>query len=223
MLLAIEPNSPYLNSILDTLGLGVKPGVLLEESEDYEVDLIQAQYTKEVSDIGIRFRDNFIVSMPTASGLIIKDSTAGYQIKTLLKSNPNRVWNETEDFDLEKEQVTFNPERNSKVELPLAIALTRKQNGNNQKIVILSDADFMSNAEMARNNLNTRNSIFTMGLFKWLNDDKYPFSSSRPSAIDKSIKVNRTGILWIKGVYMGLFPGFIVVIALLLLIKRKRN
>lgn len=223
MLLAIEPNSPYLNSILDTLGLGVKPGVLLEESEDYEADLIQAQYTKEVSDIGIRFRDNFIVSMPTASGLIIKDSTAGYQIKTLLKSNPNRVWSETEDFDLEKEQVTFNPERNSKVELPLAIAITRKQNGNNQKIVIVSDADFMSNAEMARNNLNTRNSIFTMGLFKWLNDDKYPFSSSRPSAIDKSIKVNRTGILWIKGVYMGLFPGFIAVIALLLLIKRKRN
>ena len=223
LLIAVEPGSESLNSVLDTLGISLKPGVLLQESEDYEADLIQAKYTKDIFDIGIRYRDNFIVSMPTAAGLIIQDTTKGFEIRTLLETNSDKVWNKTQDFDLTTEQVNFNPETDTREKLPLAIALTRTINNLEQKIILLSDADFMSNAEMARNNLTTRNSVFAMGLFKWLNDGEYPFSSSRPSAIDTKIKVNRTGILWIKIIYMGIFPGFIAALGLILLIRRQRK
>ena len=195
----------------------------MQESEDYEADLIQAKYTKDISDIGIRYRDNFIVSMPTAAGLIVNDTTKGFEIKTLLETNSDQVWNKTQDFNLETEQVHFNPETDTREKLPLAVALTRTVNNLEQKIVLLSDADFLSNAEMARNNLTTRNSVFAMGLFKWLNDGEYPFSSSRPSALDTKVKVNRTGILWIKIIYMGIFPGFIAILGLVLLVSRKRK
>lgn len=223
LLLALEPDSTILNSVLDSLGVGLKTGVLLEESEDYDADLIQAKYTKETSDIGIRYRDNFVVSMPTAAGLTINDSITNFKSKLILITNKKMVWNNTEEFDLETEQVSFDPENDSKVELPLAVALTRTINSKNQKIVVLSDADFMSNAEMARNNLTTRNSVFTMGLFKWLNDGEYPFSSPRSGAIDTTIKVDRTGILWIKVIYMGLFPGIVALFGLILLTRRKRK
>ncbi|UMB55453.1 Gldg family protein [Lutibacter sp. A64] len=223
LLITTEPsNYKYLNPILDSLGLAINKGVLLQESENHQLDLVQAKFTPEAKKFGFSFYENAVIATPTTSGISIKD-TSKFKINTILKSNKDLVWNRTTPFDLETQQVKFDTLTDIRVEVPIAVALERTINNKNQKIMVVADADLLSNAEMARNNLTTVNSSFAIRTFKWLNDGIYPVSTARKKAIDKVIKVSRTQILWIKAIYLAILPFIIACIGLIILMRRKRN
>ncbi|MFD0761311.1 Gldg family protein [Lutibacter aestuarii] len=223
MLITSEPNRhEFINSLLDSIGLVINDGVLLQETENYQLDLVQAKFTSEAKNFGFSYYDKAIVTTPTSSGITIKD-TSKFRVNTILKSNAEYVWNKKQPFDLETEQIKFNPKTDIKIEIPIAVALERTVNQKKQKIMIVADSDFLSNSEMTRNNLTTVNSSFTIRLFKWLNDGVYPVNTSRKKAIDTVIKVSRTQILWIKGIYLAIFPIIVVILGAIVLIRRKRN
>jgi ABC-2 type transport system permease protein len=88
---------------------------------------------------------------------------------------------------------------------------------------VLGDADFLSNGEMNRRNINTVNSSFAIRMFKWFSDGEYPVSTGRKKAIDVVIKLDRSEIQWMKGFYAGLFPVLIGGFGMFVLIRRKRQ
>ena len=57
------------------------------------------------------------------------------------------------------------------------------------KIVILSDADCISNGEISimRKGVRAANYNFIMGAFFWMSDDEVPIDVRRPSPIDNNI------------------------------------
>ena len=223
LLITTEPsNYNYLSPILDSLGLAINKGVLLQESENHQLDLVQAKFTPEAKKFGFSFYENAIIATPTASGISIKDSSK-FKVNTILVSNKDVVWNRTTPFDLETQQIKFDTLTDVKIEVPIAVTLERVINDKNQKIMVVADTDLFSNSEMARNNLTTVNSSFAIRTFKWLNDGVYPVSTARKKAIDRVIKVSRTQILWIKGVYLAILPFIVALIGLIILMRRKRN
>lgn len=223
LLIAGEPGrNQNLDPLLEQLGLKFVPGTLLEESEDYEQDLIQAKFTNEAQEFGFGFYKKAIVGAPRATGISIEKKN-DFQKTPILVTNKKTTWIKKDSFDLDKEKVVFDPVKEKKVAVPLAVALTRKLKNKTQKIMVLGDADFMSNAEMTRNNLNTVNSSFVIRMFKWFSDGKYPVNTGKPKPIDTKIKLSRAQIEFLKIFYAGIIPIVIGVLAAIILTRRKRN
>lgn len=223
LLITAEPGtSDGLQGLLSKLGISFHKGTLLQESEDHSLDLIQGIFTSKADDFGFKFYKGAIVSFPTAMGIQIADST-DFKITPIMTTNKEVAWNRLEPFDLELQRIFFDPGKDRRVAMPLAVTLERKVGDRDQKIMVVGDADFLSNAEMARNNLNTVNSSFAIRIFRWLNDGKYPVNTSRPRAIDTVIKVSRSQIVAIKWGYALVLPLIVGAIGAGLLMIRKRK
>lgn len=211
-----------LNPLLEKLGVSMMAGTLLEESENYELDLIQASFTPQAANYGFSFFDRAIVTMPGAAGLIV--NTAGrFHIDTLLRTNRLTSWNKSGDFDLNVEKVLFDSLKEKKASLPVAIALSRKIAGKEQKIIVLGDADFMSNAEVTRFTPNNVNSSFVIRMFKWFSNGEYPVDTKREDSIDTKITMSRKQINAQKGFFLGILPLSLAFLGGIILIRRKRN
>ncbi len=112
---------------------------------------------------------------------------------------------------------------NSKDTYTTALALTRQINGKQQRIIISGDADFMGNAELVRYEPKTANFYFSTALFNWLDYGQFPINTSRPDGKDNRVTVSTEHVTFLKFLYVWLFPGLILIIAAIFLIRRKRK
>jgi len=107
--------------------------------------------------------------------------------------------------------------------LPAVLGLSRTINGRQQKIVVAGDADFLSNAELARFNIQTCNFDFSTAIFSWFANGEFPIDSSRPPSKDKRLNLTDSGLTFLKVLLMGILPGLLLILGSILLIRRKRK
>ena len=107
--------------------------------------------------------------------------------------------------------------------LPTALSLTRMVGGKEQRIVVAGDADFLDNAELARNNLRTSNFEFSTAIFGWFTYGEFPTDTSRPPGEDTRIKLTDGGMSMLKIFLLGVLPGLVLVLGAVLLVRRKRK
>lgn len=195
LLLSAEPGKQKeLNKILKTFGVELAEGTLLQESKDFEPDLLQSHLTVSSKELGINLPKETIISMPGTAGLkFLPDSS--YKYLPVLTAN----------------------------NVTTAIALTRKVGGRTQKIFISGDADFMSNSELKRSNIKTENAKFTTQLFNWFSDGAYPVDTSRPSDPDNRILVTKSQISAVKTFFLLVLPAVLALLGAYILIRRKRQ
>jgi ABC-2 type transport system permease protein len=91
--------------------------------------------------------------------------------------------------------------------LTAAIGLTRTINGKQQRIVVTGDADFLSNAELARYTPRTANFDFSTALFSWFSNGEFPIDTSRPLSKDKRVTISSGGMVFLKWLLLGILPG----------------
>jgi len=107
--------------------------------------------------------------------------------------------------------------------MPVALGLSRTINGKQQRIVVSGDADFLSNSELSRGNIQNSNFDFSTGVFSWFSNGKFPIDSYRPPARDKRLTLTDGGFYVLKVMLLGVLPGILVVIGAVILIRRKRK
>jgi len=107
--------------------------------------------------------------------------------------------------------------------LPAIVGLTRTINGRQQRIVVAGDADFLSNAELGRNNIQTSNFDFSTGIFSWFTNGAFPIETTRPPSPDKRLEISSQGLTALKVFLLGVLPGILLAMGAVLLIRRKRK
>lgn len=223
MLIAGEPERhALLNPIVNTLGVTFLDGVLLQESDNFELDLIQSKIADQQALPEFKFREGVVMVNPRAMGISYTDST-DFDITPIVISNKENTWIRRESFDLSTEKVVFDSIHDHRVQVPLAIALKRNIDSKEQKIIIFGDADFMSNAQASRNTPRNVNMSFTIKMFKWFSNNQYPVSIRRPKSIDTKILLNRDGIILLKVILLGIIPFLIALAGTVFLIRRHQN
>lgn len=223
LMVAGEPGrQSLLNPLLAEMGVQFAPGTLLQESENYSLDLVQAKFTPQAEELGFGFYEKAVVAMPGATQLVLQPN-GRYSITPLLYTDNQTTWNKQGDFNLSVDKVSFDPANEARVAAPVAAALQRELHGKLQKILVLGDADVMSNAELNRNNINTVNAHFALRAFKWFTDGEYPVDTSRPKSIDDKVLVSRGGIGWMKASVLGAIPLLLGLWGAALLLIRKRQ
>ncbi|WP_285008260.1 Gldg family protein [Pedobacter faecalis] len=198
MLIAGEPGKEkHVNPILSALGVSMNAGTLQEKTENFEPELIQAKLTPEAAaePLGMKFYDDAVVTLNGATALTSESGGEYRKIPLLINRSKE----------------------------PVGFALTRNVGKREQRIIVMGDADFMSNVEMSRNTPNTVNVLFTTRAFRWFSNGEFPVSPSRPKGTDTKITISRSGVNQQKALFLGVLPLLIAVTGATTLVRRKRK
>jgi ABC-2 type transport system permease protein len=244
--IAGEPGrQQLLNPLLKTLGVQLMNGMLEQESKDYAPTLVLPHLTKAAIGFSKILDkpsvDTLPVSMNGVSGLTYHD-TSGFHAQPLLITEAGAVTNtmrRNPDLDIVNSKEDVHTGSETQVKVPLypspvnnntskdtfttALALTRKTNGKQQRIIISGDADLLSNAELIRYKPSVSNFEFSTALFSWLDYGEFPVNTLRPDAKDNRVTVSTDHVAFLKIIYIYVLPGLILIFAAIFLIRRKRK
>ncbi|MFD2287870.1 ABC transporter permease subunit [Pedobacter petrophilus] len=228
MLIAVEPGSAVIsNPVLALLNTKLAPGMLVQKSKNFDPSFILGglaikNWTKLVKNSSFVNKDTAFVTTPTAAVL---EQLPGNRFENLpvLVTQAADTWQiDGLAADKTSELVDLRKNENKK-SFPIAYALRRKQSGTEQRMFIIGDADFMSNAEMVRTNPRAINFTFVTELLGWFSKGQFPIDTTRPQPVDNHILVSDEEIKWIKWAMLAILPGLIAVSVSLMLISRKRR
>jgi len=228
LLIAGEPGKQaVLNPLLKGLGVQLMDGTIVQRSRDYSPNLVLPYLTSASAGLSKRldndFQDSVRMSMPSVAGLTY-DSTTPYTIRPLLMTDGKVSWNKKGAFATDSAEVAYSPaEGDEKRAIPTALSLTRKVGGREQRIVVMGDADILSNSELGRNNVRTDNFHFNTALFGWFANGEFPIETTRIRSKDNHLILNALGVNILKALFLWILPGLILIGGAIFLIRRKRK
>ena len=230
LLIAGEPGrQEVMNPLVSIFGVRFMDGLLLQPSEDFSADLLVCEIAEEGASItrelaSLRKKNRHIV-LPGGTGLIYEEKN-GFRVLPLLSTPDTGSWNRTCPVDPVHDVVTLNTAI-GEVEraYPTALALSRQQNGKEQRIILLGDADCFSNAElmMQREGIQAYNFSLITESFRWLSDGAFPVDTKRPDPEDTSVLLKLRSLKWVRWGFLGILPCCLLGGFLSVQLKRRRN
>ncbi|WP_256002487.1 Gldg family protein [Pedobacter deserti] len=199
LLLAVEPGrQSIMNPLIQNLGVTASGDTIIERSRDYAPDFLLTTFTAQAAEKYKRYRvlkqDSGLVSTPGAT-VLNYTTKSGFQVIPILQDRKGSA---------------------------VAVTLTRKLSGKEQRIMITGDADFMSSAALYRQRPETKNFDFMTEMFSWFCYGEFPVDTYRPKSRDV-IKGDETALLVTRIFFFGILPGAVLIAGASLLIYRKRR
>lgn len=224
VLFMAEPGSQQLmNPLLESIGLKLKPGMLLKASAGNAPSQMDASFGSQSAVVDTLFRSlfHYQVSVPISNASVLSVSKgSGFKANTILTS-PEGSWLSTKSIDVADSAQFDLAAGDAKGNFPIMVSLTRNINGKEQRILVSGDADLISNAALMRHSPATP--LLANGIFRWFSYEQFPITMSRPPARDNAILVNRRQFRLIKSIILWGVPVLLISVAGLLLISRKRK
>ncbi|MCR9012331.1 Gldg family protein [Gabonibacter chumensis] len=227
LILAGKPkNNIYLQPLMERLGLRYEAGMLVQKPlYEQPANLILCKIAPEAYEFSryySRMHYDFY-TMPGASAInVVEDK--GFAVTPLLVTTDTNGWNElqTVDFinDLPSLDTVSGEQAGTKVTM---LALNRKCNGREQRIVVMGDADCISMGELEarRRGINATNNTLIESTFDWLSYGELPVNISRPRKIDSQLYLPLFVAEVLTVVLKWIFPLFILLLGILILVRRK--
>lgn len=228
LMIAGEPGKQnVVNPLLDSLGVQMLNGTIVQKSRDYSFDLVTPSLAAGAVAMDKSLQQFYmykmVVSMPNAGALNYAQQR-GFSIHPLLMSDAQNSWIKKGKFTLDSAALQIDYLKGDQEgSFPTALMLTRNVKNKEQRIIVSADADFFSNTELSRNNLQTLNTNFAMSIFKWFSYGEFPIDVSRPASKDNMTTLDKAYVKPIQILYYFVIPGAIFLTGLILLIRRKRK
>lgn len=187
--------------------------------------IILGQYT----DHAITRDFKMLTLFPRAGGIIYKDSSS-WQVTPFLKSI-ERSWLEKGEL---KGTIQFDQGTDVQGPINVGLALTREVKTENavkqsekdrsaeaksQRVVVLGDGDFMSNAYLG----NQGNQAFAENIINWLTHDDNFIDIPQAKAPDAEIVVTEKGMILFGLLYFIIIPLFLIGAGIFIWFKRRKR
>ena len=214
-----------MNPVIAPFGVKFLPGRLVQSSE-HVANLIVGNVTRESCSLNYMFSDMFrlySVTMPDAVALEC-DTTKGFILTPLLVTPNKGSWIEYKTTDFIDDKVELNPEDGEVEQANLtAVALNRKVGNKDQKIIILGDADCISNGEISRqrSNIVASNYSFINAMFFWFSDNEVPIDVRRQQAEDNSVSLSMDAMAVAKVGFLGVLPILLLICSVFIWVRRR--
>ena len=223
-----DPNSrEYMNPLTQLFGVEFMEGVLVKPTENFQPDLVMSRPTAGALELSYFYEtmDSWKMSavMPGVAGLKYAEDK-GFKVTPVLQTDTLGVWNELETTNFIDDTVRFNPAVGEVEQLyTTAVALVRPMGGREQKIVILGDADCISNVELfkSRKEIESGNFYIILGSFAWLSDGEAPVDVRRPKSIDNRLFLGKTGVKVTDILFKWFIPIVLLIGAIFVAIRRR--
>lgn len=225
MLLTEPRRKEAMAPLLAQFGVWQQSGVLVRNTDKFAPDLTLTKPTKEAAEKFYHlagFEEGHFVTMPSASPLDY-DTDKGYKVMPVLQTD-SLYWNELETTDFVDDSARINRAIGEiQRSYVTALALSREMNGREQKIMIFSDADCLSNAELntGRQGMRVRNFSIIQTAFFWMSDNEVPIDVRRPRAKDRILEMTKESLDGWKIVLHWIFPISLILVYLLVWFRRR--
>lgn len=233
LLIAAEPKRQGTMDTITTLfGVHMMEGRLVKPNKEYQADLLFTHPTKQAGDLAGAFhfiqKNKQVVVMPSTVGLQYSAAAAnGFTATPLLVTDSAGAWNELETVDFVDDSAVFNHAagETEAINTATAVALSRKVGEKEQKVIILGDADCISNGELSRSrkDIMSGNFMLIVGAFNWLSNYDAPVDVTRPPFTDNDIRIGKTGFRVTKIAFTGILPGVMLISYLVIWLRRRRQ
>lgn len=232
LLLAGEPErQEVMNEITSSLGVRFLPGRVVKPQENFLADFIPAVPTREGGEMmfGLaNMRQNRqVVTMPGLAALDYSGVKDFRVTELFVADTVASTWIELETTNFIDDTVKVNSAIGEQIMsgIPAAIALERSVEGSDkvQKIIVLGDADCISNGEVSisRRNVSSANYNLIMSAFYWLSDEEVPVDVRRPSSPDRKVFLGLKGMQITKWGLVVLLPVTMLITYLLIWVRRR--
>jgi ABC-2 type transport system permease protein len=161
--------------------------------------------------------------MPGSVGLSY-ETNKGFEVTPLMVSDTLDSWNELETTNFIDDTVRVNSAIGEVIKsYPTALALSRQIAGKEQKIIVMGDADCLSNGEISiqRSKVQAANYNMIMGAFFWMSDNEVPIDVRRPTPPDNKVNATGADVKMSKWLLMGIFPLLLLAACLLIWLRRR--
>lgn len=228
MFIVAEPGKQsIINPVLKQLGVQMTDGTLVQLSKDEMPHMVLPYMTlwaaalapdplmlKLVKSKGL---DTVFQPMPGVAPIAWTDSSQ-FTIEPLLTTVPNKVWLKAGKLVVDSAAPIFNPQEGdfTRTTFPLSVALYRKINNKEQRIIVAGDADFMSN-------LRGSGGFTGNSYYRWMDYNKFPVYVPRPMPTDDLLSITLPTAELLKTVFVWILPALVLIAGSILLIRRKRQ
>ena len=232
LLILCEPKTASnLQPVLDELGLRLESGRLAQHHVDeYPANLFLSMGTPNMKELGYTGEELYgtlerggaSIVMPDAAGIkVVADK--GFKVMPLLYSRDSLAWNEVNTIDFVNDTARVDrPEEEAGVKMTM-VALEREQNGRQQRIIVLGDADCLSMGElsMSRPKIWSANGSLNYPIYQWLSYGELPLDTRRPGPVDNVLDLSWESGKTLKGLLQWGLPIVLLLIGSVLLIRRR--
>ena len=235
LILAGKPKTKsHLTPLMELLGLRFEPGILVQHQiEEYPMNLLLCKVPESAKETSRLWRSLYTQTntgraprslvMPEASA-IEQVENKGYRVFPLLITRDPAGWNEIETIDFVNDTARLNPKVGERAGVKTTMmGLERVQAGKNQRIVVLGDAHCFSMGELSsgRRGIGAANDNLIMAMFNWLSYEELPLNASRPNSRDNHLNLGMKAGATMEMVLKWILPAILLLLAIVLLIRRK--
>ncbi|WP_127124785.1 ABC transporter permease subunit [Pseudoflavitalea rhizosphaerae] len=226
MIVLGEPGKQQvLNPVLAQMGVKIMDGTLVEVTS-YEMphhtmpfySRFTAGLAEEQMLLFLRNNwDTVRVLMPGVSGIASIDSGA-FAVHPVLTHAGRNTWVKMGTLVTDSSAPVFNAQEGDfrMDEFNSAVALTRKVNNREQRILIAGDADFMSNLRVGGNQL-------VRATYSWLDANRFPVYTPAEPHKDNLLTITPSTAEMMHIMFVYVLPGIILLTGIILLVRRKRQ
>jgi ABC-2 type transport system permease protein len=227
MVLGEPGKQPINNALMSYMDVRMTDGTIVQRSKDFSYGLVTPWLTSAGGELSGSMKyareDSVPVSMSGVAGLSCGGGSL-FTVRPLLLTDSINDWNKKGAFVLDSAALVYDTANGDQHgAFPTAYSLTRTLNGKEQRILLAGDADFFSNAELSRSNMNTANFLFSNAIFGWFAYGEFPIETTHPRSSDNTVRTSPAWIKTIKVVYFGVIPGLFLIMGTVILIRRKRK
>lgn len=216
-----------LNPILNQLGVNLEKGVVVSPRKHWQPGLFPAEMTKSGHFMAWErnmqlFQRNVGVTAGAvfdAFANITYTNNYGFDIEPIVTLPGNKnTWIESGEYRTDTAAPVFNPIEGDiqKDEYVLAVKLTRNFGDRQQRIVVASDADFMSKARGGGGDIG-------VGLYSWLAYNEYPIYKTAKLDMDRKLSIGKNTGKTIYYAYVYVVPSLLLIFGSVIVIRRKRK
>jgi ABC-2 type transport system permease protein len=223
-----EPGKqPMLNPVLDSFGVHLDDGVIVAPNPHEMAHTIVAGVTDAGGNLAQEpilylYQQKEIEQLYRylyGSANISYRQQNGFSVKPLFVLNgADSIWMERGVFVPDSAAPVFSAQESDQrlSNYTTGIALTRMINGKEQRIVVCSDADFMSA-------LRQSGTFLGNAFYSWVLKNEYPVYTNMSMPVDRLLTINRqqAGAIWVLFVYI--IPATVLAAGILLLVRRRRK
>jgi ABC-2 type transport system permease protein len=228
LLIAAEPGSQRIsNPILNMVGVNMGDSVLVQKSENFDPSFVFSRvksknWSRLVKNSIFFERDSAFVTTPSAAPLEPIPSKDFIKIPILATQSSN-TWPIPTQLLSQTKVLIDQRNGHGRNSYTIGYAINRKVSKAEQHIFVIGDADFMSNAELSRQNIRSLNFSFVTEIFRWFTNGEFPIDTTRAQPIDNKILIDTVQLTWIRWSLLAILPAIIALSVAWMLISRKRR
>lgn len=213
---ATDQTQVSLNTVANQLDITFLPGTIVDANAaslglDNPAYAIVSQYPDHLLTAGF----DLLTLYPYAAALQATENTEWVQ--TPILSTQDRAWNETGEI---RGEIQPNSDQNEVLgPLAIGIALERQQAGHDQRIIVIGDGDFLSNAFLG----NAGNLDLGINIVRWLANDDQLLNIPARTAQDTRLALSTMASALIGIGFLIVLPTLFIAAGIFIWLRRRRR